>query len=184
MTKQFPGPPGLASQVTVLSVGPSPEDYESLQAIFENSKWNLCPNSKWKLVTRPTVESAIALLRKGRIPVVLCAHDLLPGTWRDLLDQLHRLPNSPALVVTSRMADDGLWAEALNLGAYDVLAKPFDSAEVVRAVSLAWLNRINPPHGAAQAARWSPDPETAGTLPAWPAFANAAGGSNGLRNAV
>ena len=32
-----------------------------------------------------------------------------------------------------------LWAEALNLGAYDVLAKPYDPTEVVRSVSLAWL---------------------------------------------
>ena len=33
----------------------------------------------------------------------------------------------------------GLWAEALNLGAYDVLAKPFDAAEVTARVSLAVL---------------------------------------------
>jgi DNA-binding response OmpR family regulator len=42
------------------------------------------------------------------------------------------------LIVTSDLADDRLWAEALNLGAYDVLAKPFRAAEVFRTVSLAW----------------------------------------------
>jgi len=36
--------------------------------------------------------------------------------------------------VTSRLADERLWAEALNLGAYDVLAKPFDSTEAMRVV--------------------------------------------------
>jgi DNA-binding response OmpR family regulator len=41
--------------------------------------------------------------------------------------------------VTSRHADDRLWAEALNLGAWDVLAKPFDPGEVVRVVNLACL---------------------------------------------
>jgi DNA-binding NtrC family response regulator len=41
------------------------------------------------------------------------------------------------LIVTSRLADDRLWAEALNLGAYDVIAKPFDASEVVRIAGLA-----------------------------------------------
>jgi DNA-binding response OmpR family regulator len=35
------------------------------------------------------------------------------------------------------LADDYLWSEALNLGAYDVLAKPFDVEEVVRTVDAA-----------------------------------------------
>jgi DNA-binding response OmpR family regulator len=160
--------------VTVLSVGPKEEDHGSLKTIFDSSQWNLCPNSKVRLETRGSVESAIALLRKSRISVVLCAHDLLPGTWKDLLEQVAHLPEPPALVVTSRIADDSLWAEALNLGAYDVLAKPFDGAEVVRVVSLAWLNRDNPPQGAAARA----------PVTAWSACANAEGGRHGLREAV
>ena len=66
--------------------------------------------------------------------------NLLPGTWRDMLERIGRLPQPPFLIVTSRLADGHLWAEALNLGAYDVLAKPFDRNEVVRIVSLAWLH--------------------------------------------
>ena len=57
-----------------------------------------------------------------------------------MLDVIHHLEDAPALIVTSRLADDRLWAEALNLGAYDVLAKPFNHDEVLRSVSLAWLN--------------------------------------------
>jgi DNA-binding NtrC family response regulator len=41
------------------------------------------------------------------------------------------------------LADEHLWAEALNLGAYDVLAKPFDPTEVVRTLSQAWLHRAS-----------------------------------------
>ena len=44
----------------------------------------------------------------------------------------------PLQIVTSRLANDRLWAEALNLGAYDVLARPFDAAEVLRSVGMAW----------------------------------------------
>ena len=42
--------------------------------------------------------------------------------------------------MTSLLADEHLWAEALNIGAYDVLAKPFDRQEVIRIFSLAWLH--------------------------------------------
>ena len=57
------------------------------------------------------------------IGVVICERDLSPGSWVDMLKEGRLLPNAPSLIVTSRLADDKLWAEALNLGAYDVLAK-------------------------------------------------------------
>jgi FixJ family two-component response regulator len=63
---------------------------------------------------------------------------LSPGSWKDVLDQVTILPDPPSLIVTSRLADERLWAEALNLGAYDVLAKPYDRTEVMRVVSGAW----------------------------------------------
>ena len=47
------------------------------------------------------------------------------------------LPRPPLQIVTSRLANDRLWAEALNLGAYDVLPRPFDPAEVLRSVGMA-----------------------------------------------
>ena len=56
-----------------------------------------------------------------------------------MLVRFTELSNPPLLVVASRLADDRLWVEALNLGAYDVLAKPYVSREVVRTFSCAWL---------------------------------------------
>jgi hypothetical protein len=44
------------------------------------------------------------------------------------------------VIVSSRLADDNLWTEVLNRGGYNVLAKPFQAAEVFRDVSQAWLN--------------------------------------------
>jgi len=46
----------------------------------------------------------------------------------------------PFVIVTSRLADERFWVEALNLGAYDVLATPLDTTEVTRVVSSAWLH--------------------------------------------
>jgi DNA-binding response OmpR family regulator len=62
-----------------------------------------------------------------------------PG-FLEVLAHITPLPRPPFVIVTSRLADDELWSEALNLGAYDVLAKPFEATEVTRIVSLAWLH--------------------------------------------
>jgi DNA-binding response OmpR family regulator len=83
--------------------------------------------------------AALMALRNDRVPVVVCESDLQPGTWKEVLEELRALPDPPLLIVTSRCADERLWAEALNLGAYDVLAQPFDGTEVSRIVSMAWL---------------------------------------------
>jgi FixJ family two-component response regulator len=37
----------------------------------------------------------------------------------------------------SRHADERLWAEVLNLGGYDLLAKPLEGDEVSRVVEMA-----------------------------------------------
>jgi DNA-binding response OmpR family regulator len=116
--------------LTVLSVSPLEEDHSSLQAIIGHSKWML-------LKARDLV-STLALLQQHEVSVVLCERDLVLGTWIDVLEHLKALPNAPSLIVASRLADDRLWVEALNLGAWDVLAKPFDPTEVIRSVKSAW----------------------------------------------
>jgi DNA-binding response OmpR family regulator len=55
-----------------------------------------------------------------------------------LLEQIKAMPNPPALIVASRLADERLWAEALNLGAWDVLATPFNRNELIRSVRSGW----------------------------------------------
>jgi DNA-binding response OmpR family regulator len=39
--------------------------------------------------------------------------------------------------VTSRLADERLWVEVVNLGGFDVLAQPFYTREVLRSVNAA-----------------------------------------------
>jgi DNA-binding NtrC family response regulator len=135
-------PPGIktaaSGNFTVLCVSPNAEDYVSLERIFLESDWTEHTNSEWTLVASPTLASASSVLRAATIPIVFCESDMLPGIWREMLEHISLLPDPPLLIVTSRLADARLWAEALNLGAYDVLAIPFDATEVIRIVSLAW----------------------------------------------
>jgi DNA-binding response OmpR family regulator len=79
----------------------------------------------------------MSFLCLDRVPVIVCERDLPDGTWKDILGDTAEFPNPPALVVTSRLADDYLWAEVLNLGGYDLLAKPFSESEVKRVLAAA-----------------------------------------------
>ena len=69
-----------------------------------------------------------------------------------MLEHIDALPNAPSLIVASKLADERLWAKALNLGAWDVLAKPFNRSEVIRTVKSAWQHWHNQIHMRAPAA--------------------------------
>jgi DNA-binding response OmpR family regulator len=131
--------PGIAvdtmGPMIVLSVSPLEEDQGSLQAIIRHSTWNL--------LHARDLRSGLDLLQQHQISVVLSELVLLPGTWIDLLDGMNSLPHPPALIVTSKLADDHLWSVALNLGAWDVLAKPFDREEVIRSLKSGWQHWHN-----------------------------------------
>jgi DNA-binding NtrC family response regulator len=85
--------------------------------------------------------SARAALASGAIPVVIVDSDAKPACWRELLRTGANELASPRVIVMARGADAALWAEALNLGAYDVLAKPLDAGEVRWVVGEAWPER-------------------------------------------
>jgi DNA-binding NtrC family response regulator len=112
--------------LTILSVSPVDVDHSSLGALIADSS---CV-----LMKAHDLGSALSLLKQHNIAVVLCERELRPGTYIDLLEHIIAKPNALSLIVASRLADERLWAEALNLGASDVLAKPFDRSEVLRSV--------------------------------------------------
>jgi DNA-binding response OmpR family regulator len=58
-------------------------------------------------------------------------------SWNDLLCEMQKMECPPPLIVGDRLANERLWAEVLNLGGYDLLAKPFVAKEVLHVVSTA-----------------------------------------------
>jgi len=125
--------------LTVLSISPIEEDHQSLQSFFGQSAW--------KLLRASRIGTSLTFLKRHEVSVVLCERDLAPGeTWIDMLENVKHLSHPPSFIVTSRLADDRLWAEALNLGAWDVLAKPFDRIEVLRGLRSAWQHWTDTVH--------------------------------------
>jgi len=126
--------------VTVYHIGPEDQDLRVLADIVNQTDWKLCPGTEWRLSTAENLSSAAPKLTSGKSPIVLCERESAAGNWKDMLESLRKFSVPPLLIVTSRTADEYLWAEALNLGAYDVLAKPYQLPEVVRVLSMAWLH--------------------------------------------
>lgn len=114
---------------SALLISPAHEDSRVFHELFTEKGWSL----------QVAASLAAASNILPEVSVVITEAELAAGTWRDVLGAMSFLPNPPLLIVTSIHADEHLWVEALNLGAYDVLAKPFDKAEVTRVLMSAWM---------------------------------------------
>lgn len=105
----------------------------SLKSIFRGSRW--------KLEAASTVHEGVQIARRYdcEIPVVICEYRLPDGDWNLMLAEVNRAAVPSSLIVCSRLADERLWLEVLNLGAFDLLlCAPFVSGDVLRATENAW----------------------------------------------
>jgi DNA-binding NtrC family response regulator len=130
------------SPITVLFVNPSHADYAGLSTILTNCPVD--PDYQWKPRSCVSTRAALRLMQNRPLPVVLCEQRTGDPSWKNFLEKTGELPQPPCVIITSRIADDYLWSEALNLGAYDVLATPFDAREVMRVLGSAlshWRHR-------------------------------------------
>ena len=114
----------VVSGMPVLIATSDADELATLRQILEPGAEVFC--------ARTCVE-ALRWLRTGRISLVLCAAELADGNWRFVLRNAQDRP----VVVFSRFGDEGLWAEVLNFGAYDLLLMPFNAEEVRRVTAAA-----------------------------------------------
>ena len=119
------GSEGVALVVTSLK-----EDHAFFERLFSTRSWRFDSVS--------TVRDGIRYLRHHSPGLLICDERLEDGDWKAILDAVMKVDCPPRMIVTSRLADERLWAEVLNLGGYDLLAKPFEASEVVRVVGTAW----------------------------------------------
>lgn len=153
---------GISSPV-VLAVFPPEEDQRVLQAILADSAWRL----------HIATTFAEARLKLDASCVVIAESSFPDGRgWRDLLCVIQDMIYPPPLIVADRLADERLWAEVLNLGAFDLLSKPFEAREVLHAVTVACSRRQQQERSIAEGKQSKP--VTPGPAPA--AKARAAGG--------
>jgi DNA-binding response OmpR family regulator len=113
----------------VLVVSSAPEDRGALAQLLVSHSY------PWYWTS--SVAEAADWLRRMNARIVICDDQLSDGGWRDLWEVLRWTPVPPVFIVSAYGADERLWAEVLNMGAYDVLAKPYRGAEVARVLDQA-----------------------------------------------
>jgi DNA-binding response OmpR family regulator len=117
-----------APRACLLCISDNPADHRGLHRFIDRNLW--------RLTTAHTCRSGIRRLAKG-VDVVFCECSLPDGSWKDILNHITAMDQPPQLVVTSRLADAYLWSEVLNLGGFDVLAKPLNEKEVRQVLEAA-----------------------------------------------
>jgi DNA-binding NtrC family response regulator len=118
---------------SVLFVSPYQQDANSLRKMLDEASI--------PLVHASSLKDAANKLGNRDFAVVLTEANLGDGTWLDVLEMTKR--SGTELIVTDAWADARFWAAAINLGAYDLLAQPFHSAEVRRVLTSASSRQAN-----------------------------------------
>ncbi len=118
------------ARLTVLAITSQSDDCDALRNILRSDNWDVRGV--------PLCDAALDIISKTNPAVILCEQSLPDGTWRNLINSMDRLAPVPPVIVMSRQADEKLWAEVLNLGAYDLLQYPFEESEVRRVVGGAF----------------------------------------------
>lgn len=129
-------PRGISAEA-VLAVSLSKNDHRDLKTISTALHW--------RLTSAATLAQGLLRAMSQCVAVIVCECNPPDGSWKLLLDKIGVLAQPPRLIVASRLADERLWAEVLNLGGWDVLATPFDAKEVHRVVSYAvdsWRRQV------------------------------------------
>jgi DNA-binding response OmpR family regulator len=130
-------PANTESSVSALLVGNYDTDGLMVRQVFQQAGW--------RLFEAQNRRRALDCLTRNSVHVVITEHDLPRWDWRAVLQDLRNMDRPPQLILASRKADDRLWAEALNVGAYDVLRRPMDRDEVERVIASA-RRHFDPAH--------------------------------------
>ena len=118
------------NRITVLYVSGSQEDHADFRQIIRRSNW--------QLFEAHSAAEALKICSSHQVPVVVCDSKLPDADWVAFIDGLVQLNLQSAVIIASQHADNRVWAQVFNLGAYDLIVKPFEPTEVLRAVALAW----------------------------------------------
>jgi DNA-binding NtrC family response regulator len=73
---------------------------------------------------------AMLQLESGDCDVLFCPWQPAEGTWRDVLDTVHKWHVGIPVVVFCHCGGEHEWTEVLNAGAFDLLVPPYESHQV------------------------------------------------------
>lgn len=98
---------------------------------------NVARDYGWDIQFTETSIEALTRCDPRRTAVILCDRDLPSVDWRDAVQTLASSSRPTCVILLSSIVDDALWEEVVRCGGYDILAKPLQRNDVLRAMKLA-----------------------------------------------
>lgn len=124
--------PVPAERRDVLVISCAEDDHVRLREILEIAGFHA--------QSARTAADGCRIMRKTPVPVIVANCDLKNRCWKDVWRAISKLAAypRPRLIVAADATDEGFWAEVVEVGAYDIIARPFDAKEVLWVVTDAW----------------------------------------------
>src|SRR5450756_755842 len=128
-----PGAPAGRGQtpamIPILLASERDDDYRTLRALLQNTKWTLVRPLSWGEVS--------SFCDRAVNPVVLVDRHFQGSDWRFTVSSLLNTTASCCLILLSDVSDPYLWNELVQQGGFEVLARPFERSEVLRTLAFA-----------------------------------------------
>ena len=105
------------------------DDYVTLQALLQDTKWSVARALTWAEVS--------SFCGRVASPVVLVDRHFQGSDWQFTLSSLLHTTANCCLILLSDVSDPYLWNELVQHGGFDVLARPFEPAAVHRTLTFA-----------------------------------------------
>ncbi len=106
----------------VLVASSDMEERRNLVRVFEGLSMNV--------ISCNGLSQATEVLSRQPVDLIFCDDNLADGSYRDLLAAGKTKQNAPRVVVTSRTGEWEEYLEAMRLGAFDVVRRPWHPTDV------------------------------------------------------
>jgi PleD family two-component response regulator len=115
--------------IPVLLASGREDDYQTLQALLQDTKWSVERALSWNEVSH-FCEGAVS-------PVVLVDRHFQGAHWQSTVASILDPAASTCVILISDVSDPYLWNELVQQGGFDVLARPFERSELLQTLAFA-----------------------------------------------
>jgi len=98
----------------------------------------LSSSRHWAVSFAADCPDALARIGQMKAQILFLDRDLAGPGWRQTIHAFASSSTKICIMVVSKVVDTNLWNEVVRYGGYEVLSKPLQEGDLLRAVNLAW----------------------------------------------
>ena len=98
----------------------------------------LSSSRHWDVYFAGNCPDALARIGQMKAQILFLDRDLAGPGWRQTIHAFASSSTKICIMLVSKVVDTNLWNEVVRYGGYEVLSKPLQKSDLLRAVNLAW----------------------------------------------